>query len=112
DEGPLATVARCSPLSGPLSGEPPVPLAKMPAPAETPVRREPPPQKRQNASMFDYLVPVLLGAPVFAGLFCAIPRIFNFRSQPSSTSAAVTSEQPAAGKPAESHELQPAAVPA
>ena len=109
---PLMPLTGVSPLSVPLSGEPPVPLAKMLAPAETPVRREPPPPKRRNASMFDYLVPVLLGAAVFAGLIFAIPRIFNFRSQPSSTSASVTSDPPAAAKPAESHELQPAAVPA
>jgi serine/threonine-protein kinase len=109
---PLTPLTDVSPLSVPLSSEPPMPLAKMPATAETPVRRQPPPPKRQNASMLDYLVPVLLGAAVFAGLIFAIPRIFNFRSQPSSTSASVTSEQPVAGKPAESHELQPAAIPA
>jgi len=84
----------------------------MPAAAETPLRRNPPPVKRRNASLFDYLVPVFLGAAVFAGLIFAIPRLFNFRSQPSSTSASVTSEQPAVAKPVESRELQPDATPA
>jgi TonB family protein len=95
-----------SPLNVPLSSEPAVPLAKLPAAAEIPARRMLPPLKRRNISLFDYLIPVLLGAAVFAGLIFAIPRIFNFRSQPSSTSASVTSEQPAATKPVESHELQ------
>jgi TonB family protein len=49
---------------------------------------------------------------VFAGLVFAIPRLFNVRSQPSSTSASVTSEQPAAANPVENRELQPAASPA
>jgi len=109
---PTAPAASISPLNVPLASEPAVPLAKIPAAAETPLRRISPPVKRGNASMFDYLVPVLLGAAVFAGLVFAIPRIFNFHGQPSSTSASVTSEQPAAPKPVESAELQPAAVPA
>jgi serine/threonine protein kinase len=109
---PIAPLANVSPLNVPLSSEPAVPLAKMPAAAQTPVRRVPQPLKRGNASMFDYLIPVLLGAAVFAGLIFAIPRLFNFRSQPSSTSASVTSEQPAVAKPVESRELQPDASPA
>ena len=108
-----ASTADVSPLSVPLSSEPAVPMAKMPvATAQTPVRREPPPMKRGNLSLFDYLIPVLLGAAVFAGLIYAIPRIFNFHSQPSSTSASVASEQPAAAKPVESRELKPAPAPA
>jgi len=108
-----ASTADVSPLSVPLSSEPAVPMAKMPAaPAQIPVRRVPPPAKRGSLSLFDYLLPVLLGAAVFAGLIYAIPRIFSFHSQPSSTSASVTSERPAAAKPVESSELQPAAVPA
>jgi TonB family protein len=109
---PMPPAANVSALNVPLSSEPAVPLAKMPVAAETPLRRNQPPLKRRNASLFDYLVPVFLGAAVFAGLIFAIPRLFNFRSQPSSTSASVTSEQPAAAKPVESHELQPAAAPA
>src|ERR1700686_142437 len=109
---PIAPLANVSPLNVPLSSEPAVPLAKMPAAAQTPVRRVPQPLKLGNASMFDYLIPVLLGAAVFAGLIFAIPRLFNFRSQPSSTSASVTSEQPAVAKPVESRELQPDASPA
>jgi serine/threonine protein kinase len=98
---PAVLTANVSPLSVPLSSEPAVPLAKMPAAAaEAPARRVPPPTKRGNLSLFDYLVPVLLGAAVFAGLIFAIPRLFNFHSQPSSTSASVTSEPPPA-KPAE-----------
>jgi TonB family protein len=108
------TITDVSPLSVPLSSEPAVPLAKMPAAvAEAPARRVPPPAKRGNLSLSDYLVPVLLGAAVFAGLIFAIPRLFNFHSQPSSTSASVTSEQPAAAKPADTDNPQPlAAVPA
>ena len=109
---PVTPAANVPALNVPLSSEPAVPLAKMPATAESPVRRVPPPVKRRNASLFDYLVPVLLGAAVFAGLIFAIPRLFNFRSQPSSTSASVTSEQPAVAKPVESRELQPDASPA
>ena len=108
---PTAPAGNISPLNVPLASEPAVPLAKMPAAAETPLRRVSPRVKRGNLSLFDYLVPVLLGATVFAGLVFAIPRLFNFRSQPSSTSASVTSEQPAASKPVESHDLQPAATP-
>ncbi|HXC48578.1 MAG TPA: protein kinase, partial [Candidatus Sulfotelmatobacter sp.] len=108
---PTAPAGNISPLNVPLASEPAVPLAKMPAAAETPLRRVSPRVKRGNLSLFDYLVPVLLGAAVFAGLVFAIPRLFNFRSQPSSTSASVTSEQPAASKPVESHDLQPAATP-
>jgi TonB family protein len=101
-------IADASPLSVPLSSEPAVPLAKMPATvAEIPARRVPPPAKRGNLSLFDYLVPVLLGAAVFAGLVFAIPKLFNFHSQPSSTSASVTSEQPAAAKPADTDNSQP-----
>ena len=107
-----ASTADVSPLSVPLSSEPAVPMAKMPAaPAQIPVRRVPPPAKRGSLSLFDYLLTVLLGAAVFAGLIYAIPRIFSFHSQPSSTSASVTSERPAAAKPVESRELQPAPAP-
>jgi TonB family protein len=106
------SIANVPPLSVPLSSEPAVPLVKMPAAAErTLVRRESPPAKRGNLSLLDYLVPVLLGAAVFAGLVFAIPRLFNFHSQPSSTSASVTSEQPTASKSGESVELQPATTP-
>lgn len=107
-----ASLADVSPLNVPLSSEPAVPLAKMPAAAETPLRRVPPPVKRGNASLFDYLVPVLLGAAVFAGLIFAIPRLFNFHSQSSSTSPSVTGEQPAAAKPSETREPQLSATPA
>jgi serine/threonine protein kinase len=107
-----ASTVDVSPLSVPLSSEPAVPMAKMPAAAaQIPVRREPPPMKRGNLSLFDYLLPVLLGAAVFAGLIYAIPRIFSFHSQPSSTSASVTNERPAVAKPVESRELQPASAP-
>jgi len=109
---PSAPAGNISPLNVPLASEPAVPLAKMPAAAETPLRRVSPPVKRGNLSLSGYLVPVLLGAAVFAGLVFAIPRLLNFRSQPSSTSASVTSEQPAVSKPVESRDLQPAAVPA
>ena len=107
-----ASIANVSPLSVPLSSEPAVPLAKMSATAETSLRRVPPPVKRGNASLFNYLVPVLLGAAVFAGLIFAIPRLFNFHSQTSSTSAPVTGEQPAAAKPSETREPQPSPAPA
>jgi len=108
---PPAATENASPLSVPLSSEPALPLGKMPA-AQSPVRRDPPPLKRGNLSLFDYLVPVLLGAAVFAGLIFAVPKLFNSHSQPSSTSASVTGKQPAAGKPVESAEPHPAAVPA
>jgi eukaryotic-like serine/threonine-protein kinase len=99
---PAASIANVSPLRVPLSSEPAVPLAQMPvAAAEAPARRVPPPAKRGNLSLFDYLVPVLLGAAVFAGLIFAIPRLFNFHGQPASTSASATSEQPVSAKPAE-----------
>lgn len=109
---PPAPISNLSPLNVPLASEPAVPLAKMPSPLEIPSRRVPPPAKRGNLSLFDYLVPVLLGAAVFAGLIFAIPKLFNSRSQPSSTSASVTSEPPATAKPAESAEPAPAATPA
>jgi TonB family protein len=105
-----APITNVSPLNVPLSSEPAVPLAKLPPAAESPARRVPP-LKKSSASLFDYLIPVLLGAAVFAGLIFAIPRLFNSHEQPASTSASVTSAPPAAAKPAESHELQPAAAP-
>jgi serine/threonine protein kinase len=108
---PMVPMTNASPLSVPLSSEPAVPLAIMPTAAEIPLRREPRQAKRGNLSLYDYLVPVLLGAAVFAGLIFAIPRLLNFHSQPSSTSASVTSGQPAA-KPVESRDLQPVAAPA
>lgn len=108
---PKASIDEISPLSVPLSTEPAVPLAKMPvALPETPARRMPPPARRGNLSLLNYLVPVVLGAAVFAGLILVIPRIFTFRSQPSSTSASVTAEQPARTKPARTPE--PPAAPA
>jgi len=98
-----------APLSVPLSSEPAVPLAKMPAAvAETPARRIPPPVNRGDLTLPNYLVPVVLGAAVFAGLIFAIPRLFNFRSQPSSASASVNSEPPIAAKPVEATNPQPA----
>jgi TonB family protein len=104
-----APTANVSPLNVPLSSEPAVPLAKMPAAPQSPVRREARSMKRGNLSLF---VPVLLGAAVFAGLIFVIPRLFNSHSQPSSTSASVTSEQPTAAKPVESAEPELAAAPA
>jgi len=102
-----------APLSVPLSHEPAVPLSKMPsAVAETPVRRIPPPANRGDLTLPNYLVPVVLAAVVFAGLIFALPKLFNFRSQPSSTSASVASEHPAAAQPVESANSQPAVAPA
>jgi TonB family protein len=102
-----------APLGVPLSNEPAVPLAKMPAAAaQTPARRIAPPAKRGDLTLPNYLVPVLLGAAVFAGLIFAIPRLFHFRSQPSSASASVNSEPPAAAKPVGAANSQPAVVPA
>ncbi len=109
---PPAPMSNLSPINVPLANEPAVPLARMPSPLEIPPRRVPPPLKRGNLSLSDYLVPVLLGAAVFAGLIFAIPKLFNFRSQPSSTSASVTSQPSAAAKPAESAEPAPVATPA
>lgn len=106
------SLANVSPLSVPLSSERAVPLAKMPVPVQSHVRREPSAVKRGNLSLSDYFVPVLLGAAVFAGLIFAIPRLFNFHSQPSSTSASVTSGQPVAAKPVESPKPQPTTIPA
>ncbi|HXJ13048.1 MAG TPA: protein kinase [Candidatus Limnocylindrales bacterium] len=109
---PPAPMSNLSPINVPLANEPAVPLAKMPSPLEIPPRRVSPPLKRGNLSLSDYLVPVLLGAAVFAGLIFAIPKLFNFRSQPSSTSASVTSQLSAPAKPAESAEPAPVATPA
>ena len=103
-----------APLSVPLSNEPAVPLAKMPSPAygETPARRKAPPANRGDLTLPNYLVPVLLGAAVFAGLIFAIPRLLHFRGQPSSASASVNSESPAAPKQVEAAKPQSAAAPA
>jgi protein TonB len=98
----------------PLSSEPAVPLAKMPAAAyaEAPARRMAPPAKRGDLTLPNYLVPVVLGAAVFAGLIFAVPKLFNFRSQPSAASASVNSEQPAAAKSVEAANPQPVVAPA
>jgi serine/threonine protein kinase len=106
-----ASIVDVPPLSVPLASEPAVPLAKMSAVSEILDRRVPPPAKRGNPSLFTYLVPVLLGAAVFAGLIFAIPRLFNFRSQSSSTSASVTPEQPVTARPEQPAEPDPVAAP-
>jgi hypothetical protein len=107
---PAASMPNLAPLSVPLSNEPAVPLAKMPTAAETPARRIAPHAKRGDLTLPNYLVPVVLGAAVFAGLIFAIPKLFNFRGQPSAASA--NSEPLAATKPAESTNPQPAVAPA
>ena len=111
---PAASLLDLAPLSVPLSTEPAVPLAKMPSPAygETPARRTAPPANRGDLTLPNYLVPVLLGAAVFAGLIFAIPRLLHFRGQPSSASASVNSESPAAPKQVEAAKPQSAAAPA
>jgi TonB family protein len=67
-----------------------------------------PPANRGDLTLPNYLVPVLLGAAVFAGLIFALPKLFNYRSQPSSASASVNSEPPASAKPVEAASSQPA----
>ena len=109
---PAASMPDLAPLSVPLSNEPAVPLAKMSAAAETPTRRKMPAANRGDLTLPNYLVPVVLGAAVFAGLIFAIPKLFNFRSQPSAASASVNSEQPAAAKSVEGANPQPAMAPA
>ena len=104
------SIADIPPLSVPLASEPAVPMAKMSAVSGIPDRRVPPPARRGNLSLFGYLVPVLLGAAVFAGLIFAIPKLFNFRSQSSSSSASVSAEQSVASKPAEPAMPQPVAA--
>ncbi len=96
-----------SPINVPLSPEPPVPLAKLPA-SPAPVRRSSPPApKRRQSFRFDYLIPVLLGAAVFFGLILALPKIINFRGQPASPQASANPEpstptkQAAVSKPQE-----------
>ena len=110
---PAASVPDLAPLSVPLSSEPAVPLAKMPATAyaDTPARRMAPPAKRGDLTLPNYLIPVVLGAAVFAGLIFAIPKLFNFRGQPSAASASVSSEPPAAAKSVEPTNPQPAVAP-
>ncbi|HET7108107.1 MAG TPA: TonB family protein [Candidatus Acidoferrum sp.] len=102
-------ISNISPLSVPLASEPAVPLAKMSSPSEIAPRRVPPPANRRELTLPNYIVPVLLGAAVFAGLIFTIPKLLNFRSQPSSTSASVTSAPPADARVAEP---QPSATPA
>jgi serine/threonine protein kinase len=111
---PAESLLDLAPLSVPLSNEPAVPLAKMPvaAYAETPARRIAAPAKRGDLTLPNYVVPVVLGAAVFAGLIFAIPKLFNFRGQPTAASASVNSEQPAAAKSAEAANPQPAVAPA
>ncbi len=107
------SMATVSPLSVPLSAEPAVPLSKLPAAEESPLRREPPPAKRRNASLFDYTVPILLGAAVIAGLVFAVPKLRNFHSQPVSSANSITTQKSASAKPAETPEPQAStAIPA
>jgi serine/threonine protein kinase len=108
EPAPAASLPNLAPLSVPLSNEPAVPLTKMPAFAETPSRRMPPPANRGELTLPNYVVPVLLGAAVFAGLIFALPKLFNYRNQPSSASASVNSEPPATTKPVEAASSQPA----
>jgi len=111
---PAESMPDLAPLSVPLSNEPAVPLAKMPASAhaEAPARRITPPANRGDLTLPNYLVPVVLGAAVFAGLIFAIPKLLNFRGQPSAASASVNTEQPAVAKPVEAAKPKPAAAPA
>lgn len=104
---PLAAAAVASaspvpapvPLRVPLSPEPAAPLSKLPAVAEAPARSSVPNVKRRQSSPLDYLIPALLGAAVFFVLILALPKIFNFRGQSSSTQTAASSEAPAISQP-------------
>jgi len=95
----MAPPAKISPLNVPLAKEPAVPLAKLHAPATSPLRRETPKAKPRQFSPVDYLVPLLLGAAVFIGLILALPKIFNFRGQPASSVAATSSDESVAPAP-------------
>ena len=111
---PAESTPNLAPPSVPLSNEPAVPLAKIPpaSVAGTPARRMPLPANRGDLTLPNYVVPILLGAAVFAGLIFAVPKIFNFHKEPSSTSASAITQRPTATKPAESFQPQPAATPA
>jgi len=85
------------PLSVPLSTEPAVPLAKLPAVPEVPNRRNAPPARGRGKSPFGYFVPALLGAAVVIGLIFAIPKMFHFQNQPVSSAASVS--KPSATQP-------------
>ncbi|HKM68118.1 MAG TPA: TonB family protein [Candidatus Acidoferrum sp.] len=98
--------ANVSPLSIPLSAEPAVPLAKLPAAAEKPPRHEVPVSKRGNASIFDYTVPGLLAAAVLVGLIFAVPKLLNFHSQPISSANSLTAEKSVPAKLSETSEPQ------
>lgn len=90
-----ASPAKIAPLSVPLATEPAVPLAKLPAAAQPPVRRQPAPRRARSSSPFDYFIPALLGAAVLIGLIFAIPKLFHFQGQPASTAVSVDGTPPA-----------------
>ena len=93
-----APVTAVPPLSVPLSTEPAVPLAKLPAVPEVPNRRNARPTRGRGKSPFGYFVPALLGAAVVIGLIFAIPKMFHFQNQPVSSAASISNE-PSATQP-------------
>lgn len=105
--GPAATL---SPLSVPLAAEQAVPLAKLPAAPEAPVRRNTPPAKTRRSSPFDYFIPALLGAAVIIGLIFAVPKIFHFQGQAGSSPASANSEPSASSGSAAPSDAAPAKV--
>jgi TonB family protein len=88
-----AAPSTISPLSVPLSQELAIPAAKLPVSPALPAHPIFEASKRRQSSPSDYLIPVLLGAAVLVGLYFAIPKVINFRSQSSTPQAAAAPDQ-------------------
>jgi TonB family protein len=94
-------VSLAAPLPIPSSSEPAAPPARLPSPVVPLPRPSAAAANGKQSSPFDYFVPVLLGAAVFFGLIFALPKIFNFRSQSSSSQVAATSGPRTVSQPIE-----------
>jgi len=92
------TVASVSPLSVPLSAEPAIPVAKLPAQNIRPAASAKP-SREPNAPVVlpNYVIPVLLGAAILLMAVFALPKLFHYRpSSPDPSQTASADSRPAA----------------
>lgn len=97
------TVASVSPLSVPLSAEPAIPAAKLPAQKTLPPGAAKSP-RRINAPVLlpNYVIPVLLAAAILLMAVFALPKLLHYRPSPPDPAQAANAESRPASPPARS----------
>jgi TonB family protein len=83
----FAAPPQMSPLHVPLSSEPAVPLAKLPAIKHSPVPGYPDRPAQRELVLPNFAIPLVLGAAVLLGLIFAAPKLFKYHPAPASTPA-------------------------